>query len=62
MCIPLPLLGNGSVNKLYRGKKYARKNREIAGRVVFYTARIIPIKVDDWFFPELPAIHFIFIT
>jgi hypothetical protein len=47
MCIPLSLLGNGSVKKKYRGNEYARNNRGIAERVVFYTARVVLMKVGN---------------
>jgi hypothetical protein len=58
MCIPLSLLGNGSVKippsllgngsvEIYRGNEYTRNNRRIVGRVIFNVARVVSRKVDD---------------
>jgi hypothetical protein len=42
MCIPLSLLGNGSVKKKrYRGNEYTSNNRRIVGPVVFYDVRVL---------------------
>jgi hypothetical protein len=40
MCIPLPLLRNGSV-KRYRGNEYTLNESRVVGGVVFYTFRVV---------------------
>jgi hypothetical protein len=48
MCIPLSLLGKGSV-KRYRYKEYTTNNRIIVGRVVFYAVRVVSKKRRRFF-------------
>jgi hypothetical protein len=46
LCIPLLLLGNGSVNTF-------PPLRRIVGDVVFYAVSVFQRNVDDWFLPGL---------
>jgi hypothetical protein len=57
MCVPLSLLGRGSVTML-SGHEYNRNSRRIVGRVVFYAVRVVARKVCDYFFIEFLWILF----